>query len=253
MGQQYSSNIVNNITESLTNSILSETNTCQVNQAQVNFFSCRVNGDFNITNTTFLQNNSLTLNLTCAQQATASNTLSEDVVNTVTQITEQVAGDLNFTDQEQANLANNITKLATNIQTDLSNKCFTGISQTNGFVCEVGGNFNANNVTFEQGNFQQSLITCVASQSATQSAQISVQNTIDQKARQKTEGLIAALTWLVLAVGLVIALVIFGPELAGSSSILTFVLLIVAIVAIYFLLAYIFGWWPFNSDEQPAN
>lgn len=252
MANLVSKNVVDDVTNVLVNTQTSLSQNCFAVVSQSNNITCRniASGGSIIINQT---NNAggpglQQINVSCFQTTVNSTEVTNNLDETITNLSKQSAASLSFSSIESDNLTSLIRNLSTNIQTSISSTCAVQVSQANALDCS-GITVPEGDFVVNQANYTSLLFDCVQNQSNVTTAQNKIISAISQSADQVQQDLLRNLAILGGVVAVIIALVIFGPELAGGGSFAIIIFLIVGLIILYLILAYVYGIWPFNSSK----
>lgn len=250
MGRQLVSNTIKSTIDTTTSIIVNQSQKCTNLVQQSAVFNCTAGGDIDIEGKINIRNEGR-LNVSCIQTAVTTVGFQESIQNAIDQEVKAIAQAFNISgDQNIQQLTDAVNKIAVSISSDISQFCGSSATQTAVFNCGAGGDVTiGGQAVINIENYANSVSSCTANQGTSISASIDLQQLITQKADAEIQSLITQLAWLLLAAALLVALVLFGPEIAGSSSIITIVLIVVGLVIVYLALAYFIGWWPFNKSE----
>lgn len=253
MGGLVSKNVVNDVTNVLVNVQTNLSQDCFAVVSQSNNISCvnvNTGGSFNINQTNNAGGPGLQqINVSCFQTTVNSTQVTNNLEETINNLSKQSAASLSASSVESDNLTSLIRNLSTNIQTSISSTCATQVSQANSLDCS-GITVPQGDVVVNQANYTSLLFNCVQNTDNVITAQNKIITAIQQSADQVQQDLLRNLAILGGVIAVIIALVIFGPELAGGGSFAIIIFLIVGLIILYLILAYVYGIWPFNSSSQ---
>lgn len=250
MGRQLVSNTVKSTIDTTTDIIVGQAQTCTNIVQQSTNFTCTAGGNIDINGTINLINQGR-LNISCIQTAVTSVGFNESIQSSIDQQVKAIAQAFNISgDQNIQQLTDAVNKISLAIQSDISQTCAQFATQASTFSCGAGGDVTVGNqAVINIGNYTDATASCTANQGTAISASIDLQQIITQKADAEIQSLITQLAWLLLAGALLVALILFGPELAAGGGIAKWILIFVGILIAYLALAYFLGWWPFNSSS----
>lgn len=251
MANLVSKNVVDDVTNVLVNTQTSLSQNCFAGISQSNNVSCtnvNTGGTFIINQTNNAGGPGLQqINVSCFQTTVNSTTVTNNLEETINNLSKQSAASLSTSSVTSENLTELIRNLSTNIQTAISSKCATEVSQANALTC-VGVTTPQGDVIVNQSNYTSLLFNCVQNQNNVTTAQNKIITAISQSADQVQQDLLRNLAILGGVVAVIIALVIFGPELAGGGSFAIIIFLVIGLIILYLILAYVYGIWPFSSS-----
>jgi len=251
MGGLLSKNVVNDVTNILVNTQTSLSQDCFAVVSQSNNITCtNISGGSVIINQT---NNAggpglQQINVSCFQTTVNSTQVTNNLESTIENLSKQSAASLSFSSIESQNLTELIRNLSTNIQTAISSKCAAQVSQANSLTCS-GITVPSGSFVVNQSNYASLIFDCVQNDSNVITAQNKITTNIQQAADQVQQDLLRNLAILGGVVAVIIALVIFGPELAGGGSFTIIIFLVIGLIILYLILAYVYGIWPFSSSK----
>lgn len=253
MANLLSKNVVNDVTNVLVNTQTNLSSECFAVVSQSNNTTCtNVNsgGSFVINQTNNAGGPGLQqINVSCFQTTVNSTEVTNNLEETINQLAKQSAASISLSSAEADNLTQLVRNLSTNIQSSISSTCATQISQANALNCN-GITVPQGDVLVNQANYTSLLFNCVQNTDNVITAQNKIVTAISQSTDQVQQDLLRNLAILGGVVAVIIALVIFGPELAGGGSFAIIIFFIVALIILYLILAYVYSIWPFNSSSQ---
>jgi hypothetical protein len=170
----------------------------------INIHNCDADGAKITQNATCLS--SVTAYQNAAQAQTSSNTLSDELMNKLTQDTQNLS--LNFT-SEQQKLVNDLKiNMSTDVQQSVLMDCFNGLSGINTINCDGG---SMRNVNYDQSVATQGTLNCAQNSTQNSSTSQQLKASVSNIVSQKEENALWAMSACILAVGCVVAVVFLGP------------------------------------------
>ena len=250
MGNSQASNILNNtINQSI--SILNRTvQKCETSLSQqqgIDINGC--SGDVIIRNVNF--NQSGTIDIQCAQSSSSTNEITDEIKTNFEQSAEAInqALSLNPGSTDANNVTNLMQQLALDVVNTYSQTCIGGTVQSQQITrtCPATG---GGNTTIEQVNFDQvsnGTSSCTQDAINDNSAKLSIENIISQKARAVVEPILG-LGALILIV-IIVVIVLFMTGASSITSIIVIIIVIAVGIGIYLLIAWIVKIFPFASTS----
>jgi hypothetical protein len=253
MGRQFVSNTIKSTIDTTSNIVVNQAQTCTTLIQQSAQFNCTAGGDIDIQGTITLRNDGR-LNTSCIQKAVTDVGFQESIQNQIDQEVKAIAQAFNISGgQDIQQLTDAVNKISLAISSSISQDCANRASQVAVFSCGAGGNVTiGDKAVINIENYATAAASCVADQRTVINASVDLQQIIQQKADAEIQSLITQLAWLCIAAAILVALILFGPELAGGSGgggskITTILLILVGIIIVYLVAAYFLGWWPFAA------
>lgn len=250
MGRQLVANTIKSTIDTTSNIVVNQAQTCTTLIQQSAQFNCTAGGDIDIEGRITIRNDGR-LNTSCIQTAVTQVGFQESIQSQIDQEVKAIAQAFNISGgQDIQQLTEAVNKIAVAISSSINQDCGNRATQVAVFNCGAGGTVTiGSQAVINIENYATAAATCAANQSTVINASIDLQQIIQQKADAEIQSLITQLAWLLLAAALLVALVLFGPELAGSGNITTILLIVVGIIIVYLVVAYFVGIWPFSSSN----
>lgn len=222
MGASSSSNIVNDITEIVTNSIESVVQTVDMSDSATNTIDIQAAKDIDITG--LVQNATVTVDVQAMMDATNTQNIQQDMINSITTEAKSITSGLNFADFSSANnQINEFLSETANIVTNTNQICKGQVGASNTLVVDsTYGAVTVSNV--EQSSSIQAIDSCIMNELSSTTSISSLQNAVDASASATTKGLdITTLLILIIVCLVLFAVIIIVPIAVGGNEVISLI------------------------------
>ncbi len=249
MGGDLSKNVVNVATKILTNVAITSTNNCQIKIDSEQ--EIEVIGSSNVTFSGDTFNDTIVVLQDCLQTSKTEDQVTTNVKNVASQIAKTIdrAFEIPRGSRKSENIINIMNELATNITDKFNQKCNTNL-KSDQKVRVV----DSNNIVFFNDKWNLNVDntqSCIQQNTAIVGIQTQLSNQISQTASTEVKSLLGGLILIV-----VIILIIGGGLILGGEKALTswkLWLVVILAVALYLVLAYFVGLWPFDKKKKSKH
>jgi hypothetical protein len=260
MGISSSKTVLNNISNTMTSIATTNTNKCSGTVSNINSITCPgLKADSLIIS----QGNTGALNFSCIQSNFTNNEVEQTMVDKVAQNVEAAIGTFGVGITDSSAYTTYARNVATNIVNVSSNTCLAQIAQGN--VIDCSGAQVDKVVNLSQQNFANNLASCVQSNSTKNKLVQDFTSAIEQSAKSKVSGITGLVVLIIIVLVIALGAYLFfksgggmssdGTPRSGKKWLIITLVIIVVLVAGWFLTAYFLKWWPFqkNDFEQVKN
>lgn len=188
------------------------------------------------------------LDVQCAQNSSSTNDAKQLIETKMAQMATSInqALSLNPNSTTAQNIVSLSQQLSTAIQNEYSQTCIAQVNGTQSInvTCpSSGGTVNINQVNFEQ--FHAQTQNCVQESVSVTTISNEIKTIIDQTATAEVAPLISFGSLVVILL-LVFVILFFGFGSKLVTIVIILVIISLIVLTIYFVLASIYKWWPFN-------
>jgi hypothetical protein len=195
------------------------------------------------------------VNLTCYSDASNNSCVSNAVALAASQNAQALAGRFSWTDVQTKNIAELLVTFSNEISNISTQTCANNVYQKNGI--EIEDNSGTIKVTY---NWSQSVfgdLYCTQQVINQSESYNQLKASLEQTAISESKGILGGLIFWIIIIIAIVAVLLFmkggkedknGKKKGGPVKKVLVVTGILAIgLGIYFLLAWILAWWPFNT------
>jgi len=237
MGQTYSQNIARSAINSMVSVMNANTSKCSssiLENQQVNIVLSNPKGDVNINDINL--NEITVISGSCLQSVSTDTQITQQIKNMAEQIGETIAQQFSLGDAETKNIIDNLINVGASIQNNVYQSCYSSVAENQGVNISVQGGNNVNISGINLDESTKNIVSCIQKASEVSEAEISIINSIEQKAVTKVMNTVF---WILIAIAIVLGVLglVATRTMGNWKVVLGFIIIITVIIIGYVIVS----------------
>jgi len=251
MGGAVSTNAINDGVKVMTQTINSSTQDCIYNVSQNEASEIKVSGGSTVNVGDIDFSELASVDTQCLSSSSTQTTAQQNVSETATQLAQATVGAFGIGISDANNVQNLWTQIGDDVVNAYTQVCADNFTTTEVSKIKASGGSTVNVGVINYSEQFNSLQDCVQQNVTSTSSSQMLQQILEQSAKSEVEGILGPLIFLVVIILVIVGAVVFGGTKALTSK--KFWITVIIIVLVYFILAFVFKWWPFHKTDDSTN